>query len=133
MPFQRRLALTLLTLCACVCATASRAHAIDRVNTEDWTLTLVINRGGNLEEKLSQFPTRRACYDAMHARIQETQRTRGHSAAGICLKMFVGTRAVVSEADDLFSPATTAGQPAGPRPSTSSVISQANDEHSAVQ
>ncbi|MEN9760156.1 MAG: hypothetical protein RL676_1307 [Pseudomonadota bacterium] len=112
---------------------AAQAAPMGRVNTQDWTLTLVINRGGALEERLSQFPTRRACYDAMHARIQETRRTRGHSAAGICLKMFVGAQAALSDADDLFTATTTADTPTRSVRETSSVISQANDEQIAVQ
>ncbi len=94
------MSITAVTLLLPLAQTAL-ANDSDRVNTLDWTLTLVINRHGALEEQLSQYPTRRTCYDAMFDRIQEAKRTPGHSAAGLCLKMFVGSTAQLTDADRL--------------------------------
>ena len=97
---RRILSMTAVTLLLPV-APSAFANDTRGVNTEDWTLTLVINRHGALEEQLSQYATRRACYDAMFDRIQETKRTPGHSAAGLCLKMFVGATTHLTDADRL--------------------------------
>lgn len=70
------------------------------VNTEDWTLTLIINSKGSLKEKLFRYEDRGTCYDEMFEKIKQVKKS-GDSASGICMKLFVGNSVADPQKDYL--------------------------------